>query len=372
MHNLDQFISHISHFEPKPNHPIAPFTTWGVGGPADVLVELDDSQKLPELVSLAAKNHVPIRILGRGANVLVPDAGIRGLVVINKSRTITILGNSQPVENSSESGHESLSWDNISFGKRDVVAPRHGESGNDMYSFDDLDFEETGEKVLVKFDSGVDVGYATSWTLNQGLTGLQWFAYIPSTMGGALYNNIHGGTHHLAEYFYQATVLSPIYDQDHVLTSYRLSTVGYNDMHFGYDQSILRENKDVIVVDVTLALHKPEDNKIVAKAKKTAQIWAKRKSIQPRQSAGCVFKNILTEDQKRLNLPVPSSGYITDKILNLKGYRVGNAEVAQGHASFIVNKGGATSTDIKQIIDHIKTQTKERLGIDLDPEINIL
>ena len=85
-----------------------------------------------------------------------------------------------------------------------------------------------------------------------------------------------------------------------------------------------------------------------------------------------MFKNILTADQIKLNLPVPSSGYITDKVLNLKGYTIGKAEVAYGHASFIVNKGGATSSDIQQIIDHIKSETKDKLGIDLDLEINIL
>ncbi len=384
--SLAGFLSEIVDFSPKIDCPIAPYTTWGVGGNADILVELNDSQKLPELANIAVKHHIPIRILGRGANVLVPDHGIHGLVIINKSRKIEIHdlnSNSATTLNSIENAvneQNSLSWDNKNLNKasldtaidKTIIPPRHGESGSDMYSFEDLDFEEIGEKVLVKFDSGVDVGYATSITLSRGLTGLQWFAYIPSTMGGALYNNIHGGTHHLAEYFHSATALFPEYDSNKILTSYKQVTVSLEDMHFGYDQSLLRENSDVIIVDITLELYKPDDAEIVAKAKKTAQIWAKRKSIQPRMSAGCVFKNILTADQVRLNLPVPSSGYITDRILNLKGYTVGDAEVAHGHASFIVNKGKATSSDIQQIINHIQSETKAQLGIELDPEINIL
>ncbi len=100
------------------------------------------------------------------------------------------------------------------------ITPRHSETGDpNFYSFADLDYTETGngennqeiplEKSEIIFDSGVDLSFAIAWSLQNNLTGLQWFAGIPGTMGGALYNNIHGGTRHFSDNFVSCKVLIP-------------------------------------------------------------------------------------------------------------------------------------------------------------------
>lgn len=107
------------------------------------------------------------------------------------------------------------------------ITPRHSETGDpNFYSFADLDYAETGidefgqevpiTKSEIVFDSGVDLSYSIAWSLQNGLTGLQWFAGIPGTMGGALYNNIHGGTRHFSDNFVSCKVLIPLEDSENL------------------------------------------------------------------------------------------------------------------------------------------------------------
>ena len=103
-----------------------------------------------------------------------------------------------------------------------------------------------------------------------------------------------------------------------------------------------------------------------------AQEWAVRKKIQPQNSLGCVFQNITSDDQKRLELPTPSIGYIVEHVLGLQGFRVGDAVVSPKHAAFIENCGAATAADYLQIIRTIITAAQEKLAITLKPEIFFL
>lgn len=343
------FVDEIKLFNPKLHEPLAPYTTWKIGGPAEILVEIDSSNNLLGLIKLAIEHNVPYTVLGKGANVLVSDAGVKGLVIINKSRNIEILDENADILGISEDEENQFNpW----------IQPRHGESDSDFYTFEDLDYTESGKRVKVKFDSGVDLPYATAWTLKNNVTGLQFFAGIPSTIGGALYNNIHGGTKHFSDNFYLATVIA----------EGEVKTFKYEDFNFGYDQSILRENKDIIVLDVILNLYHGD----VEKAKFVANEWAKRKRIQPRQTAGCTFKNIPLDKQKELGFPTPSVGYIVDKILGWKGKTVGGAMISNSHANFIENTGNGKSSEVLQLINDIKIEVKNKFDLDLETEINLL
>lgn len=343
------FIDKISQFNPKLNEPLASYTTWKIGGPAEILVETDSSNNLLRLIQLAIEHDIPYTVLGKGANVLISDNGLKGLVIINKSRTIEILDKKNESESISEDEENQFNpW----------IQPRHGENDDNFYTFEDLDYIESGKRVRVKFDSGVDLPYATAWTLKNNVTGLQFFAGIPSTLGGALYNNIHGGTKHFSDNFYSATVIA----------AGKVQTFKYEDFNFGYDQSILRENKNIIVLDVILNLYHGD----VKKAKFVANEWAKRKRIQPRQTAGCTFKNIPLDKQKELGFPTPSVGYIVDKILGWKGRAVGGVIVSNTHANFIENTGNGKSSEVLQLINDIKIEVKNKLDLDLETEINLL
>ena len=107
------------------------------------------------------------------------------------------------------------------------ITPRHSETGDpNFYSFADLDYDESQLPIVLEnggltkssviFDSGVDLSYAIAWSLSNNLTGLQWFAGIPGTMGGALYNNIHGGTRHFSDNFLSCRVLIPIEESENL------------------------------------------------------------------------------------------------------------------------------------------------------------
>ncbi len=341
-----KFLEEIKELDPKVDEVIAPFTTYKVGGKADFLVVTRSAEELKKVVLSAIKNSIEYIILGRGANVLVSDKGVRGLVIINKSDSISFINSD---------GEKIVS-------EIEAIPPRHQKVDNEFYDFNDLLFEEEGEEVKVVFDSGVDLAKAISFTLKNKLSGLQWFAGIPSTIGGALYNNIHGGTKHFSDYFYSAEVID---SKGEVKTFY------FKDFNFGYDSSVLREGKGLVVLKVTLILKKLNDD-LIKKAEFVAKEWLKRKMNQPKKTSGCVFQNIPKEDQDRLELPTPSVGYIVDKIFNLSGEASGGAKISEKHGNFIENTGDAKAEDILKLINKIKTKAKTELDLDLKEEINYL
>lgn len=150
---------------------------------------------------------------------------------------------------------------------------------------------------------------------------------------------------------------------------YQIKTLNWQEMQFGYDQSILRKNSKMVILKVNLNLNNNSD---IAKAKNVAKEWSTRKRIQPRISCGSVFQAIDKETQTKLNLPSSSAGYIIDKILNRKGFQIGGMRIAPNHANFIENVGGGTADEALQIIKLIITETQEKIGYKLTPEINFL
>ncbi|MEI6887142.1 MAG: FAD-binding protein, partial [bacterium] len=222
--------------------------------------------------------------------------------------------------------------------------------------FKDLDYDESSlENVKVKLDSGVSLAYAMNYLIDKGITGLQWFAGIPGTIGGAIYNNIHGGTHSLSEYLIEVEVI----DSNGIVKTINISELG-----MGYEKSRFQQTGELIVSGTFN--FKVGDKE---KAKYVSIEWARRKISQPRNSLGSVFRNISKEDQLRLNLPTPSIGYLVEHKLMLSGYQVGDAKVCETSNNFIVNLGNATSNDYLEVIKKIKQEAKSQFNIDLKPEI---
>lgn len=333
------------------SEPLAPYTTYKIGGVADILVVAEDRDTITRVYTLCQQTDTPLVILGGGSNTLISDKGIRGVVIINKTKNWNILD------------EESVQTKNLTEEEADQyslwIQPRHSETGDDFYTFKDLDYTEKGKTKYVRFDSGVVVSYAIALMLKNNLTGLQWFAGIPGTMGGALYNNIHGGTKHFSDVFVEATII----DKEGI------RSVGREFFGFGYDQSILREESEVVVLDVTLRLYCEED---VAKAKYVANEWARRKRIQPRVSSGCIFQNVSNEEAQKTGLESPSVGYIVDKKLHLGGTVFGGAMISDKHSAFIENIDDATSDDVLHLIKLIKRKVNDEFGIVLHPEIKLL
>lgn len=152
-------------------------------------------------------------------------------------------------------------------------------------------------------------------------------------------------------------------------------TLTFEDLKFGYDSSLIREmqkkGKRVVILSVTLKMKKlsPED---LEKARYIAKTWQQRKLAQPKISCGSVFQSLTPEQSQKLGFPTTSIGYITDKVLNLKGYKVGDAMISQENANFIPNTGSATSSDVLSIMRKIKNSIKQQTGVSVIPEIDHL
>ncbi|HPT66192.1 MAG TPA: FAD-binding protein [Candidatus Woesebacteria bacterium] len=251
---------------------LAPYTTVKIGGPADFFIHTKTTDEFVEALQYGQKNNLPITILGNGSNVLISDSGIRGLVIKNDSEEMEIM-----------------------------------------------------DQDKVRVSSGTQLSSLINYSLDHHLLGLEEFAYIPSTVGGAIIGDIHG----------------------------------INKNHFSQFIDSLEKFGDFIVCAVLKLT--PGDPSLAQK--QVQDIIQKKSAIQPMNSLGCVFKNIPNQ------LP---TGQIIDQQLNLKGFSIGDAQISSSHANFIVNNGHATATDYFKLIQLIQSQAKEKLGITLKLEIKLL
>jgi UDP-N-acetylmuramate dehydrogenase len=209
--------------------------------------------------------------------------------------------------------------------------------------------------VEVSIDSGVNLQVALFKLLDLGITGLQWYARIPGTIGGAVFNNIHGGNHVFSDIIKSVVVLDEMGE---------VKTLTLPELKFEYDKSRFHKTKETIL-EVRLGLKRGD----VDKARATAVEWIKRKAVQPMNSAGCVFKNIAENERSILGYPTTATGYIVEHILNMTGFTVGGATISADHHNFIVNNGGATAKDYLAVRDAIVQKAIDVLGLSLENEI---
>lgn len=341
MSNIESLIKCLEPEKIRRDESLAAHTTLRVGGKADLLYMTESSSDLVKAVRLARSFKVPVTIIGGGSNVLVSDAGVRGLVIKNKSNKITV--HKEGKIHAILRGVVNARWIGINKGMKNK-------------DFADFNYDESNEPdVEVVLDSGINLQVAMFQLFDLGVTGLQWYSRIPGTIGGAVYNNIHGGTHTFAEIIKKVVVLD-----EHG----GIKTFSGKNLKLGYDKSRFQDNKEIIL-EVALSLKMGN----VEKAKEAANKWREKKSSQPMNSAGCVFKNISDEDREVLGYPTTSVGYIIENVLNMTGFKVGGAAIAKEHHNFIVNTGKATAKDFLAVHDEIVTRARESLGIELEDEI---
>ena len=327
----------------KLDEPLSSHTTLKIGGPADLFYEAKNSGELIKAVRLARSFEVPVTVIAGGSNVLVGDLGIRGLTVANRGGKIEIREKKF-----------------LGFRKNKVIEVDSrwmvSNKGTMKYDFSDLDYDESDfPEVEVSIGSGVNLQLAMDKLFDEGITGLQWYARIPGSLGGAVFNNIHGGNHVFFEIVKDVVVLTQHGD---------VMKMPVKSMRFEYDKSRLQTSGE-IVLEVVLNLRKGD----VEKARMVAEEWKKRKSSQPMNSAGCVFKNISEEDRVILGYPTTTIGYIVEHILNMTGYKVGGAMISEFHHNFIVNTGEATARDYLMVRNEIVRRAKEAIGLELEDEI---
>ncbi len=317
-----------------------------IGGKVDKLAFVENESELIDIVKRSRNDGDSIEIIGQGSNTLISDKGIRGTVIKSKVREIKISDKVFSENNGAEVDNE-------------ILSPLNQDgSGHSLgVKFDDIYYDEThNDTVLVTVSSGYPFASLINNTIGMGLTGLQWFAGIPGDVGGFVYNNVHGGKKLLSEYIKQVRVID---ENDDV------HTFNLRDLEFDYDYSIFHKRK-LIILDATLKLFVGDKTK----ARDTALVWAKAKSVQPKNSLGSMFKNLSDVDKTRLNIPTNSTGYLIDKMLKLSGYRVGNAMIpTDANNNFILNMGDAKASDYLAVMNKVYDEAYEQYGIHLQNEV---
>jgi UDP-N-acetylmuramate dehydrogenase len=324
----------------KIDEPLSQHTTIGIGGPARRFVTANDAGQLAHAVKLCRRYQMPCLILGGGSNLIISDAGFPGVVIKNRSQSWNLVSDQSTEKNVSK------------------TSPRLAPVGDKYYQADDLEYSEADDPpVLVQVDSGAKIDPLIKTLLQNGVTGLQWFSGIPATVGGAVYMNMHGGYRFFGDLLVKAALID----------GGEIKEVDRDYFQFDYDWSILHETKETVLW-AQLLLRRGH----VERARATAREWARRKSLQPQKSAGCIFRNLTAAEQQKLKVPTPSIGYVVDHLLKLKGVRRGEAIISPRHAAFVENLGNARAADAKALIDLIRDKAKAELDVDLRTEVEFI
>ena len=307
-------ISQFPNLEINQNHPLAPYTTVKIGGAADIFIQTKDSNDFTEVLKyLNSKENIltiplKITILGNGSNVLISDNGIRGIVVKNSSNKIELLPNNK-----------------------------------------------------IKVDSGVQLPQLIGFSLDHNLVGLEEFGYIPSSIGGSIFGNIHGFDKHDFNQFLDSI---EVFD----LNTNQLIKYTTNQLKWSYDYSSLQDQRNLIIVSAIIKL---QNGDIVVAKQKYQNIIQKKSPSQPMKSLGCVFKNPLEE----ICIPIwnekKGAGWIIDNELKLKGYSIGDAQISSLHANFIVNNNHASATDYFKLINLVQLQMQTKFNFQFELEIKL-
>lgn len=346
MDKYEKIIKALGPDRVKRDVPMREWTTFRLGGPADLFFVANTAQEMSQSLQLANETDVPVFVLGAGADVLFADEGFRGMVVKSGMTDIEIIGRTEPVK---------TDLDKV---RRESRRDQEHHFREGLLKMADLDVEEAPRDTLVRVGSGVNLPHFIRWSLNQGLTGLELFSGIPATIGGGIYNNIHGGTRLLNNLVTEVEL---------VTKDLTVKTVPVDYLESEYDWTILHETGE-IVTSAKFLLSSTGD---VSRANEVSQEWKERKlKVQPQtNTAGCVFKNISPEDQKRLGWPTNSVGYLFDACLDWKGVKtVGGAMISDRHANFIVQDKGA-SQDVVNLMREMKRVAKEKFDLDLVSEL---
>lgn len=205
----------------------------------------------------------------------------------------------------------------------------------------------------VKAMAGVTLPYLSRLAKAESLTGLEFACGIPAALGGAIFQNAGA---------YDGDMASVVEEVTYLDENLNLVTKKNEELGFGYRNSFFKENKDkgYVIVSAVLHLHKGVSQDIERKMQENTE---KRASKQPLEypSAGSVFKR--------------PEGYFVGKLVEdagLRGKTLGGAQVSEKHTGFIVNKGGAMSKDVVDLIEYVKSEIFEKFGVKLEEEIIII
>ena len=306
------------------NEPMKKYTSFKVGGNADLLIKVKDVKELMYTIKIADKYYLPVTVIGNGSNILVRDNGITGIVI--------------------------------------------------KIEFDNIEIDRQRDFAIVTVGAGVKLMRLAQELLNEGISGFEFASGIPGTIGGAVKMNAGAYGTEMKDIVISTKCLDLNKNgkptRKNNIDDIEITELGSNidennivelnnkEQEFRYRNSIF-SNKKYIILETKLKL--PYRNKEEIKAK-MEELNKSRKEKQPDlPSAGSTFKR--------------GDGFITAKLIDecgLKGYTIGGAQVSEKHAGFIVNTGDATAQDIIDLIDYVKKVVYEKTGKTIELEVEIL
>ncbi len=280
--------------------PMARYTTFRVGGTAEAVYHADDLEELSQIIRYLNREGIPCFVMGRGSNLLIRDSGISGLIIQLKGALATIE-------------------------------------------------REHPEDPTLLLGAGLSLADLLSYCRRAGLSGLEFLAGIPCTVGGAAAMNAGAFGEEFCPRILEIQWLTAQGD---------LRVTERAQLRFSY--RTLEMEKDSVIVRVRVQLRHDSEKTV---AHRITQCLRERRLRQPLEypSAGSVFKNPPGDFAGRL---IEAAG--------LKGKKIGGAMISEKHANFIINTGGAKAEDILGLMDLAESRVKEDTGIELEPEVRIL
>lgn len=283
----------------KENIPLAPYTSARIGGPTDVFISANSADELSEIVSFIWQTGAECVILGGGSNVLISDKGVRGITILNRAKTVRFENKNQP---------------------------------------------------NVWAESGVVLSNLANRCATKGLSGLEWAATVPGTVGGAIYGNAGAFNGDMAGNLVWADLLTG---------SGRVKW-SVEKMKYGYRSSVFKRGEiRAVILSAELTLKNATKSEVPVKIEGFSK---RRKDTQPQgASLGSMFKNPPGDFAGRL---IEAAG--------LKGTRIGNAEISSLHGNFFINKGKTNASDIRALIELVRKTIKDQFEIELELEIELI
>lgn len=277
---------------------LAPLTTFNIGGPADWFEEVKNEKDLVEVITFCQDKKIPFLILGGGSNILFTDKGFRGMVIKVQSSKFKV--------------------------------------------------KSYNSKFKITAEAGAPLNKLVNLATKNSLSGLEFAAGIPGTVGGAVVGNAGAWQESIGDRVKRVKILDK---------KNRFKWLNQADCQFAYRQSRFKKTKEIVLA-VELVLKKGDQKGIKQKIEENLK---KRELLPKELSAGSIFIN-----------PKPqSAGDLIEKC-GLKGKKIGGAQISEKHANFIVNLDGAKAADVLELISLAKKKVKEKFGINLKPEIIIL
>ena len=281
------------------NVSLAPYTSARIGGNADVLVTVKSADEFADVMKVIWEQGLPFVILGGGSNVLVSDKGVRGVVVLDRAKDVRF---------------------------------------------------ESGDQPTVWCEAGVIFSNLANRCASKGLSGLEWAATVPGTIGGAVYGNAGAFGGDMSGNLIWADVL----------TKNGREKISVEKMDYGYRTSVYkRSDETVIILSALLRLKNANKDEVSVKINEFSE---RRKTTQPPgASMGSMFKNPVGDHAGRL---IEAAG--------LKGTRIGNAEISTLHGNFFVSHGETKAEDVRALIRLAQKTVAEKFNVKLELEVELV